>query len=92
MSALKAPQDLHQDALSGREAAQEAGKAPAGVAGWQYADLKAHGAGSPARRLQSYLAERLHKPHRISVRATLATIAVLCLSMTVAGFYLITFG
>ena len=81
MSALKAPQDLQQDAVSGREAAQEAGKAPAGVAGWQYGDLKAHGAGSPARKLQSYL-----------VRATLATLAVLCLSMTVAGFYLITFG
>jgi hypothetical protein len=92
VSALKAPQDLQQDAVSGREAAQEAGKAPAGVAGWQYGDLKAHGAGSPARKLQSYLAERLHRPHRISVRATLATIAVLCLSMTVAGFYLITFG
>jgi hypothetical protein len=92
VSALKAPQDLQQDAVSGREAAQEAGKAPAGVAGWQYGDLKAHGAGSPARKLQSYLAERLHRPHRISVRATLATLAVLCLSMTVAGFYLITFG
>lgn len=84
MSALKAPKHNHQ------EASTEHGATPGaeGEPGWQFGDLKAHGAGSPARKLQAHLAERLHRVHPVSIRKTLATLAVLCLSMSVAGLYL----
>ncbi len=88
MSALKAPKDQHP------EAGAEHGEnplAPAGdTPGWQIGDLKAHAAGSPARDLQSQLVERLHPVRRSPIRGTLATLAVVCLSLSVAGLYLIT--
>ena len=57
-------------------------------AGWYSGDLTTRVAESPARRLQAELFTQLRKPHRISIRSTLATLAVACLSMAVAGLYL----
>lgn len=88
MSALKAPKDQHPE--TGAEHGENP-LAPAGdTHGWQFGDLKAHGAGSPARKLQSDLAARLHRAQRLPIRGALATIAIACLSLSVAGLYLIT--
>ena len=87
MSALKVPkhQPPETDAEHGGNPAPSADEAH----GWQFGDLKAHGAGSPARRLQSHLAERLHGAEGLPIRGALATLAVLCLSLSIAGLYLI---
>ena len=55
---------------------------------WYSSDLTTRVAESPARRLQAELFTQLRKPHRISIRLTLATLAVACLSMAVAGLFL----
>jgi hypothetical protein len=88
VSALKVPkhQQPETDAEYGETPTSPADKAH----GWQYGDLKAHGAGSPARRLQSHLAERLHRAEGLPIQGALATLAVLCLSLSLAGLYLIT--
>lgn len=88
MSALKAPKDNHPETDAAHDA--EANAPARETHGWQFGDLKAHGAGSPARKLQSHLAERLHRANRLSIRGALATLAVICLSMSVAGLYLLT--
>jgi len=55
---------------------------------WYSGDLTTRVAESPARRLQAELFTQLRKPHRVSIRLTLATLAIACLSMAVAGLYL----
>ena len=52
--------------------------------------LSPDSAESPARKLQSELARRLWKPRRFTVRTVIAVLLVLCLSMTIANFFLIT--
>lgn len=85
MSAVRAPQDpkhppRHRDQSTPAEPKHlrlpEDGDADAGT--------------SPARQLQSELAERLQKPAPVSLRATLATILVVCLAMSVAAISLLT--
>ena len=49
-----------------------------------------HGAESPVRKLQAELAARLTRRGPIMVYATLATLLVLCLSMSVAALLLLT--
>lgn len=88
MSALKVPKHHHPEVDSEHEVTPEASADNSHE--WQFGDLTAHGAESPARKLQSLLAERLHRAHRIPVRGTLAMLAVLCLSLSIAGLYLIT--
>lgn len=89
MSALKVPKHHHENG-------EERGAGPASPAreghGWQFGDLKAHGEGSPARKLQSHLAERLHQANRVPIRGALATLAILCLSLSLAGLYLLSIG
>ncbi|MEZ6000790.1 hypothetical protein [Hyphomonas sp.] len=88
MSALKVPKHHHPES----DAEDLVRPEPTGRDGnhWQFGDLKVHGAGSPARKLQSHLAERLHQANRIPIRGALATLAVLCLSLSLAGLYLLT--
>jgi hypothetical protein len=90
VSALKAPKDHHPEADA--EHGADTGAPERDVHGWQFGDLKAHGADSPARKLQSHLAERLHRANRLPIRGALATLAAVCLSMSVAGLYLLTFA
>ena len=90
MSALKLPKHNHKDSDAGQGEAPQTSAEEAH--GWQYGDLKAHGAGSPARKLQSHLAERLHRANRLPIRGALATVVVACLSMSLAGLYLMTIG
>ena len=88
MSALKVPKHHHPETAS-----EDAGHPETTVRKghhWQFGDLKAHGAGSPARKLQSQLAERLHQANRIPIRGALATLAILSLSLSLAGLYLLT--
>lgn len=92
MSALKAPKHTSDETGTEGLTARDTEAAVKNADGWQFGDLKAHGAGSPARKLQSHLAARLHGANRLPIRGTLATLAVLCLSMSVAGLYLMTFA
>ena len=88
VSALKVSKPSHPKA-DAEPAANPEGSAQ-DAHGWHIGDLKAHGDGSPARKLQSLLAERLHHADRMPVRGTLAMLAVVCLSLSVAGLYLMT--
>ena len=90
MSALKVPK--HHSPETDAEHGADADAPVREEHGWQFGDLKAHGAGSPARKLQSHLAERLHSANRLPIRGALATLAIVCLSMSVAGLYLLTFA
>lgn len=85
MSAVRAPQDPKHHPR------QRSHSAPAESTHLRLPEDGATDAGaSPARQLQSELAERLQKPRPISLRATLATILVVCLAMSMATFSLLT--
>ena len=87
MSAARAPHDPQQEhsPASGAPVERRAS-----------AHLRVPGKGafkggtSPARQLQSELAESLNRPERISFRSTLATLLVLCLAMSIATLSLLT--
>nr|WP_321361881.1 hypothetical protein [uncultured Hyphomonas sp.] len=85
MSALKVSKPTHSEA-DAEPAANPEGSAQ----DWPFGEPRGHGDASPALKLQSLLADRLHKADRFPVRGTLAMLAVLCLSLSVAGLYLMT--
>lgn len=85
MSAVRAPRDPKHSPRHHRPSARKDAKhlrLPE--------DGSVEGGISPARQLQTDLAERLQKPRPISLRATLATILVVCLAMSFATLSLLT--
>ena len=53
-------------------------------------EIKGHYRISPVQKMQADLAQRLHQPKTISFGAMVATLLVLCLSMSVATFVLLS--
>jgi hypothetical protein len=88
VAALKFHNTPKHDADHAPEAKNADAAGPKKQAGWYSGDLTTRVTESPARRLQAELFTQLRKPHRISIRSTLATLAIACLSMAVAGLYL----
>lgn len=89
MSAVRVPQEPNHDPKKDEGASSPAGTGlPSHV---RYPEGKAgQSAHSPARQLQTELADRLQRPKQLSFRATLATVLVMCLSMSIAALSLIT--
>jgi len=86
VSAVRAPQEPNHDPK------KDEGTPSRALQGHvRYPDGKANQrVHSPARKLQTELADRLQRPKQLSLRATLATVLVMCLSMSIAALSLLT--
>lgn len=96
VSAVRVPQEPERHSKhSKKEGASEASSPAESYSHVRYPEGKAglHSRAqphSPARRLQHELVERLHRPKPVSLRAILAMLAVLCLSMSIATLTLLS--